>query len=212
MQIKNKVGVIGGTGKSGQFLTRELLKQNFPVRMLLRNPENLKIENPLIEVVKGDARDPQAVLQLVKGCQAVISTVGQPKSEFSIFSITTKNVIMAMDFFKVKRYISITGLNVDTPHDNKSAYTTSGTGWMKTNYPITTADKQVEWEILNASDLDWTLVRLPLIDLSEMKTETTISLTDCPGEKISAASLAVFLVDQLVDKTFLKQSPFIANR
>jgi putative NADH-flavin reductase len=211
MQTKNKIAVIGGAGKSGQFLTCELLKQNFPIRMLLRFPEKLKIENTFIEMVTGDARNPMDVLELIKGCHAVISVLGQPKGELSIFSAATKNILYAMDFHHIKRYVSITGLSVDSPTDHKGAYAAGGTAWMKKHYPETTADKQVEWEILNASGLDWTLVRLPLIDLTETKSATRISIADCPGEKISAASLAVFLVDQLEDKTFIRQSPFIAN-
>jgi putative NADH-flavin reductase len=212
MQIKNTIAVIGGTGKAGLFLTRELLKQNFPIRMLLRHPEKLTIQNPLIEIVQGDARDPDAIHELLKGTGAVISALGQPVGESSIFSDATRNILQAMDFYEIKRYILLTGLNVDTPGDNKSAYTAGGTAWMKANYPKTTADKQVEWEIIHASALDWTLVRLPLIELTEALPETIKSLTDCPGEKISSASLAVFLVNQIDSKNFLKQSPFIANR
>lgn len=211
MQIKNKIAVIGGTGKSGLFLTRELLKQNFPIKMLLRNPSRLQIENSLIEVVEGDARDPKAIHALMNRCVALISTLGQPAGESSIFSEATRNVIRAMDFFQIKRYIVTTGLSVDCALDAKTGYTASATEWMKTNYTKTTADKQIEWEELSASGLDWTLVRLPLIDLTEIKTGIRVSLTDCPGEKINATSLAVFLVDQLNDTGYLKQSPFIAT-
>jgi NAD(P)H-binding len=116
-----------------------------------------------------------------------------------------------MDFFHIKRYILTTGLNVDTALDKKGAYATSATAWMKANYPETTKDKQLEWEILNRSGLDWTLVRLPFIDLTEQDLQISISLSDCPGEKISATSLAGFLVKQLTDKTYIKQAPFIAN-
>jgi putative NADH-flavin reductase len=211
MQTKYKIAVLGGSGKSGTFLIRHLLNQLMQVKMLHRNPENFSIQNPLLEIVEGDARDPMAVKNLLEGCGAVISTLGQPKGETSIFSAATRNVMMAMDLFQIKRYIVTTGLNVNTPRDKKSDYTASATEWMKTNYPKTTADKQTEWEELNASNLDWTLVRLPLIQLTDIQNEVVISLVDCPGEKISATSLAVFLVNQLEDKTYIKQSPFIAN-
>jgi putative NADH-flavin reductase len=211
MQTKYKTAVLGGTGKSGSFLLRHLLNKSFPVKMLHRDPENLQIQNPLLEIVKGDARDPFAVQSLIEGCKFVISTLGQPRGEESIFSDATRNIIFAMDLFHIKRYIVTTGLNVDTPLDQKSKYTASSTEWMKTNYPKTTADKQIEWEMLNASTLNWTLVRLPLIELTDNKNGIRISLVDCPGEKISATSLAVFLTDQLNDETFFKQAPFIAN-
>ncbi len=212
MQIKNKIAVLGSTGKAGQFLTRELLNQEYPIRLLLRNPEKLRITNPLIEVVSGDARNPDAVREWIKGTTAVISAIGQPVGESSIFGDASRNIINAMEFFSIRRYIVLTGLNVDTPNDLKSPYTAGGTAWMKANYPKTTADKQVEYEMLNASALDWTLVRLPLIELSDEALEINCSLIDCPGEKISAQSLALFLVDQISSKHYPMQAPFIANR
>ena len=212
MQNEYKIAVIGGTGKSGRFLVKHLLNEGISIRMLIRSSSSSQEPNPLIEFVSGDARDPETVLRLVEGSDAVISTLGQPKDQPPIFSDATANVIRAMDILKIRRYILITGLNVDTPFDKKSESSASATKWMKANYPKTTADKQREWEMLTSSDLDWTLVRLPLIDLTEQESEIKISLEDCPGEKISASSLARFLVSQLEDISYLKQSPFIANR
>lgn len=48
------------------------------------------VENPLIELVKGDARDQKAIDLLVGGCNMVMSMLGQPKGEASIFSDATK--------------------------------------------------------------------------------------------------------------------------
>jgi|SRR5450432_597515 len=211
MQINNTIAVLGGTGKSGQYLIRQLLGRGFSVKMLLRDPLKLQIKSPFIEIVPGNARDPKAIHSLISGSQAVISTLGQPVGEPSIFSDATRNVLRAMNDFQIKRYILTTGINVDTPQDRKSGYTASATEWMKANYPKTTADKQAEWELLEASTLEWTLVRLPLIELTNDSPELKKSLFDCPGEKISATSLAVFLVDQLSDKTYLMKSPFIAT-
>ncbi len=82
---------------------------------------------------------------------------------------------------------------------------------MKTNYSETTADKQVEFSILSESNIKWTLVRLPLIEQTDRKSEINISIEDCPGEKISATNLALFLIKQLSTDKFVKKSPFIAN-
>ena len=82
---------------------------------------------------------------------------------------------------------------------------------MKTNYPKTTLDKQVEFDILSKNDIDWTLVRLPLIELTDERKRLHVSLEDCPGEKISATDLAHFLAAQLSDDTFIRKAPFIAN-
>ena len=82
---------------------------------------------------------------------------------------------------------------------------------MKTHYPATTFDRQVEYETLVASKVDWTLVRLPLIQLTDEQKAVHISLQDCPGETISATDLASFLVSQLWDDQYYRRAPFIAN-
>jgi putative NADH-flavin reductase len=211
MKIISKVAVIGGTGKSGKYLVKQLISQGIYFKILLRSPESFPIHSPLVEVVKGDVRDYNSVSPLIGGCQAVISTLGQPRGESSIFSHATRNVIQSMNDFGVKRYILTTGLNVDTPFDNKSPKTKFATEWMKTNYPETTSDKQEEYNILSQSKVDWTLVRLPLIEQTDSKNEISINLEDCPGDKISTTDLAEFLIDQLSDETFTRKSPFIAN-
>lgn len=207
----NTLAILGGTGKSGKYLVSRLLEKGYNLKILIRSPENFKISNPLVEVIKGDARDYDSVRTLLTDCQAVVSTLGQPKRESSIFSQATQNLLKAMNEFGMQRYVVTTGLNVDTPFDNKSPKTKYATDWMKTHYPETTADKQTEYNILSKSDVSWTLVRLPLIDQTESRYEVKISLEDCPGDKISATDLAYFLIHQLDDNTYSKKSPFIAN-
>ncbi len=206
---KDKIAVIGGTGKSGKYLVQQLLENNYQLKLLLRNPENFTFRNPLIEVVKGDARDYDSIQNVIKDCGAVISTLGQPAGEESIFSDATKNIIKAMNFHGIKRYIVTTGLNVDTPFDHKNEKVKMATEWMYQHYPKTTADKQKEYELLAESNLNWTLVRLPLINLTDESFRTETSLEDCKGENISATDLGKFLVSQIDDKTFIKQSPFL---
>ncbi|MCJ7935973.1 MAG: NAD(P)H-binding protein [Chryseobacterium sp.] len=207
----NTIAVIGGTGKSGKYLVQELLKKGYPMKLLLRTPENFTLQNPLIEIIKGDARDFDAVDHLIKDCSAVMSMIGQPVGEKSIFTDATNNIIQSMNGHGIKRYIVITGLNVDTPFDHKSGKVAAATDWMYQNYPKTTKDKQDEYEILVNSNLDWTLVRLPLIIPTSKHFTTETSLTDCKGEQISAADLSEFLVSQIGDETYSKQSPFLYN-
>lgn len=207
----NKIAVIGGTGKSGHYLVQELLKNGYAMKLLLRTPENFTFESPFIEIIKGDARYFDAVDRLMTGCSAVISKIGQPAGEKSIFTDATKNIIQSMNFHGIKRYITIAGLNVDTPSDHKNHKVKTATEWMYRNYPKTTQDRQDEYEMLVNSNVDWTLVRLPLIISTSEHFKTEANLIDCKGEKISAADLSEFLVSQIDDRTFMKQSPFLYN-
>lgn len=212
MKTNPRIAILGGTGKAGSYLVKELLQQGFPLRLLLRNPADFTLENSLIQVVQGDARDYEAVRALTEGCEAVISSVGFRSGEAPIFSQATQNILRAILECGVTRYISLTGLNVDTPYDRKTRATQAGTEYMKNNFPLTTTDKQTEYQLLTESTVDWTLVRLPWIHLTDSAEEVLVSLEDCPGEGVSAGALARFLVAQLSDKSYIRQAPFVANR
>ncbi len=211
MEHKIKIAVLGGGGRTGKYLVTQLLSQGYNIKLLLRSPENLQIESPFIEIIKGDALDPKVVRSLVEGCEAVISTVGQRKDEPLVASQATVNVLKAMGEFGIKRYILVAGLNVDTPFDKKGPETSLASEWMKTNFPLIHADRQKAYSILSASGVNWTLVRVPFIEFTDERGETIVSLEDCQGKKITAADIGGFLVEQLNDDRYARKSPFISN-
>lgn len=213
MKKNIKIAVIGGTGKSGKYIVRQLLDQGFPLKVLVRNPEKFQIQNPLIEVVHGDVQDEAIVRYLLKDCEAIVSAlgVGIPPSSPTIFSQATRNILQAMEARGVRRYILLTGLNVDVAGDKKSSRTTAATDWMYTNYPESTADRQLEYRLLSESNSDWTLVRLPMIKQSETRSKVDISLIDCPGEQIGATDLAHFIICELTELSYIRLAPFLAN-
>lgn len=197
MQPHTKVAVIGGTGKAGKYLVKQLIAHHIFIKLLQHQSVTTHIDNSLVEIMEGDARDYDALLNLLVGCDAVISTVGQPAGEPPVFSDISTKILKAMNVLGIKRYISVTGLNVDTRFDVKGPKTKFSTEWMYQNYPKTTADKQVEYEVLAASNLDWTLIRLPMIQQTDDIPEVITSLQDCPGDYISASSLGKWIIEQL---------------
>jgi len=208
-----KIALIGATGKAGTYILKALLAQNIRVKALIRNPEKLQVHHASLEIVIGDVKDAETVHALIEGCDIVVSALGmgQPASEKTIFTQSTGNILKAMEAIHLKRYIVITGINVDTPADEKDAKTQFATKWMYDNYPVSTADKQKEYEHLTASNLDWTLIRLPMIIQTDEQTPVGTSLLNCDGEQINAANLAQFIIEQLGEQAFVKQAPFIWN-
>jgi len=211
MEKTYTIAVIGGTGKAGQYLVRELIKQGYKIKMLVRNPEKFETYSPGIEIIQGNVRDAKSVYSLITGCSAVISTLGQTKEESPVFSVAARNIINAMNSLNVQRYLVVTGLTLDIPHDKKGFGTKFQSKMMKIFFPSIIADKQKEFEIISKSNLDWVVVRLPFIELTGSTGEIKISLTDCPGKKISSTDLANFLINQLTDKQFIRKAPFIAS-
>jgi len=211
MKNISKVAVLGGGGRTGKYLVNQLLENGFSVKLLLRNPNDFSIQNSKIEIIKGDAIDKESINLLLKDCQAVLSTIGQRPGEPMVASQATKNVLNAMNSYGIQRYVLLAGLNIDTPFDKKSAKTIMATDWMKTNFPEIQKDRQFTYELLNESKVNWTQVRVPLIVFSDESAEISVDLEDCLGDKITALDISKFLVKEMVESNYSRQSPFISS-
>jgi putative NADH-flavin reductase len=206
-----KIAVLGGGGRTGEYLINQLIERGYHIKVLLRNPNAFKIESPLIEIIQGDAIELNAVTSLINGCVAIISTIGQRPGEPLVAEQATKNVLDAMDCYDVRRYVLLAGINLDTPFDHKGPESIVATNWMKANYPLIQEDRQNSYIRLVESNVNWTLVRVPLIEFNNAKSEVVANLEDCLGNKVDAGSIAAFLIDQLFVNTFYAKAPFVCN-
>lgn len=206
-----KVAVIGGTGKAGRYLVNRLVSQGFKIKALTRNPGKLE-ETDLVEKVAGDVTDYESVYNLVNGCDVVISTLGQTKGEDPVFSIAAQNIVRAMEALQIKRYIVLTGLTLETPLDDKGFQTKMKSLVMRLLFGKIIADKQNEYKILQQSTLDWTIVRVPFIEMTDSRGNVEASLSDCKGSGISSADLADFLIGQIKSESYIRKAPFIWNK
>lgn len=69
-----KVAVLGGSGKGGSEIVKELAARGHTVTGISRHPENVP-GGPGITTVQGDAADAATLAELVKGHDAVISAL-----------------------------------------------------------------------------------------------------------------------------------------
>ncbi|KAF2335523.1 NAD(P)-dependent oxidoreductase [Flavobacterium daemonense] len=210
MENISKVAVLGGAGRTGNYLINQLLNKGFYVKALVRNPENLTIQNSHLEIIKGDAVDEEIIRLLLADCQAVVSTIGQRPGEPMVASQSVKNVLKAMKELNIDRFVLLAGLNIDTPFDKKSPKTIMATDWMKTNFPIIQEDRQKAYDLLVQSDVGWTQVRVPFIEFTDESSEIEVNLEDCLGDKITASDIVVFMVEEMTESNYSRKSPFIS--
>ena len=74
-----KILLAGATGYLGQFILAELLKKEYPTRIVVRNKAKIApalLTHPLLEVVEAEVTKPETLQGLCKGVCQVISTVG----------------------------------------------------------------------------------------------------------------------------------------
>jgi len=205
-----KIAVIGGTGKAGKYLLKQLVNKGLKIKALVREPQKLEGNN-LIEKIIGDVQNYESVYNLITGCNVVVSTLGQTKGEDPIFSLGGRNIVKAMEVLQIRRYIVLTGLTLDTQFDNKGFQTKMKSFVMSLLFRKIILDKQAEYTILQNSNLDWTIVRVPFIELTDSQKTVETSLDDCKGPSISSTDLAEFLIDQIWNEDYLRKAPFIWN-
>ena len=80
-----KVAIIGASGQIGAFIRDEAVARRHQVTAIIRNPEKITVQNPLLTVVKADVLKDK-VDELVKGHDAVISAYNPGWSNPDIYN------------------------------------------------------------------------------------------------------------------------------
>ncbi|MGF9941378.1 SDR family oxidoreductase, partial [Bacillus anthracis] len=207
----NKIAILGANGKAGKILVNEALEKGYQVKILTRNSTNTEKINKNIETIIGDARNFSTIQDLLQGCSAVINAVGQPKNESYIFSTVTKHILEAMKESKIKRYILISGGSLNVTGDQKGIINKIGATLFKLFLPKMMQDKYKELQIIQNSEVDWTIVRLPFVIEGTGIGSIKESLVDMPGIKIQNGDIAPFVIKQINSDRYVGKCPFISN-
>jgi uncharacterized protein YbjT (DUF2867 family) len=108
--------IVGATGKLGEPVARQLLKEGYTVRVLARNPEKARTKlGQAVEIVQGDVELPASLPAALEGCYGVhISLAGGPTRESyaRVEFQGTANVAQAAAQQGVKRLTYLSGASV----------------------------------------------------------------------------------------------------
>lgn len=77
-------------------IATKALENGYQVRMLIRNPKKLTLSDDRIEIVEGNGQNSEDIKKLLKDCQIVINTFGQPLKEKQIYSSVTETILEIM--------------------------------------------------------------------------------------------------------------------
>ncbi|MEH6568918.1 MAG: NAD(P)H-binding protein [Halioglobus sp.] len=210
------VALLGSTGMTGGFILQDLLTHGYKVRALARSPQKLDAMRNQITIVKGDATNPEAIRELLMGSDIIVSAIGPVKGDGliakTISTRTTKNIIDTMSTFSIERYIVVSGAAVTVPGDNRNM-----TGWLVQKSATlalrdTVKDKQAEYKLLAASEINWTLLRCPVISAEPFKEPAIESLASPSAFSLRAGELSRFIVELVASGNFSRQAPFLNSR
>jgi putative NADH-flavin reductase len=153
-----RITVFGATGRTGRHLLAEGLRRGHQLTAFTRRPDALADAAALAAVVVGDARDPEAVRKAVDGADAVISTISAERrtGPYPVAEATAV-IAAAMADLGVRRLVvtSPYGMVADRPR----LLAPLVRRWLAAVF----ADASAMERAIAASELDWTVVRLPLL-------------------------------------------------
>ena len=210
-----RLAILGATGATGRELVREALERGHELRVLARDPSRVAGGGGAVTVVTGDARDPGAVAAVLGGVEAVVSAVGPTKEDRRVCSRATENVLGAMREHGIRRYVLLSGAAVTAPEDRKTLGDKLADFFVRTMERGGVQDKQREYELLVASEVDWTAVRIPRLVGGEPTGALRASLVRPVARMVRRRDVVRFLLDQigqlgqLGDDRYLRRAPFV---
>ncbi|MGI9598733.1 MAG: NAD(P)-dependent oxidoreductase, partial [Acidimicrobiales bacterium] len=168
-----------------------------------RSVDSLAEDGPEIDIHKGDVFDHDSVAEATTGHDAVIVCLGSTGlRDRDTLSTGTANVVDAMVDRSVERLIVLSAAGVgeswrQIPRSSRLAF--------RTILRNVFADHQAQEQIVEASSLNWTIVRAAVLKdgpgIGACTPTNSGSVT-----RIDRVDVAAFLVDQLVDQTYCRQA------
>jgi nucleoside-diphosphate-sugar epimerase len=207
-----KVAVFGGTGRTGQLVVQQALASGFEVTMLARTLSKMPILHEQLSIVGGNLLDEMRVEEVVQSADSVLSVLG-PSSNKPEFAISKGIQIILRQMVKhdVRRIVISAGAGVREPQDRPKPLDIIISFLLGILSKNVVADMQATVREVEASDRDWTVVRVPMLTDQPAQQNLKIGYVGDIGPRLSRVDMASFLVKQLTDKTFLRQAPVISN-
>lgn len=209
------ITILGATGFLGRHLVKQALGRGYQVRVLVRNPTKLGALADQVEVVRGDVFDEKPLEEAVRGADAVLSAVGPPNYgtiDPALYKRGMQSIVAVLDRQSVRRYIH-TGGAVHPGGENEAWSPGRRLLRLFLNLvarPVLTA-KSWEWEVLKASDLDWTLVRPPRIREGGATKCIAADARRLARTQVNVEDLASFMLDQVTEPTWIRLAPLVAS-
>ncbi len=158
-----KLTIFGATGGTGRYLTEQALSAGHEVTAVVRDPARLSISpHPGLHVVTADVMDPAAITPAVAGADAVLTAVGpRGAGPTTVIQDSAGSIIAAMEKSGARRLLALSGSIVTD--EGESAYLRYLIKPLarRTFLRHVCADMRAAEAEVEASELDWTIVRPP---------------------------------------------------
>lgn len=195
-----KLLIVGATGSAGRLVTERALSRGHSVTAFVRR--SFLPEQERLTIIVGDPRRVEDLLVALPGHDAVISCLGNPSSEDrGLVTASSSAMLEAMEHLNIRRYLVLSGaLLFPTLHPVLLV--------LRIMMAAKLADARTMERVVQASDLDWTIVRPPNLTRGSQAGGYKAKAGGHPSSRWAAmrfTDLADFLLDAVEGKQFIRE-------
>jgi putative NADH-flavin reductase len=207
-----KIALFGATGRTGRYALQSALADGHAVSVLVRNPAKLPPGVYRLTMHLGNVTDADAVEDTLFGQEAVLSTLGMgddPQSR--ALSTGIANIVQGMRANKLTRLVVVAGAGILL--DRKTGAPRMDSPTFPAAYRPYAEEHRRVYDLLQATDLDWTLVCPPTMR-DEPPSGTLRAAEDClpeGGKTATYADVARFAYSLLSVKNYSRQRVGVAE-
>jgi putative NADH-flavin reductase len=207
-----RIVVFGASRGVGLRVVEQALEAGHTVTAFVRSPEMVKVGHANLIIFQGDSMDASAVENAIAGQEAVISTLGPTRPPVPhMMETSARNIVAGMKKHGVRRLVSTTGAGVRQPEDEPKFVDRLMVFLLNLLAKDVALDSAENVKVIQASDLDWTIVRFPrLMDGEHTRTYRVGFVNKESSTQLSRADAADFVLEELVEKRWLRRLPSVS--
>lgn len=204
-----KIVVFGASRGVGLEVVKQALEAGYTVTAFVRSPEKFTVKTTNLTVFKGDSMDAEAVAKAIAGQDVVISALGPTRPPVPhMMEISAKNIVAGMKKHGVRRLVSTTGAGVRQPEDQPKFIDHFIGFLLNLLAKDVVLDSAENVKVVQASELDWTVVRYPRLMDGEHKGKYQVGyVSKSSGTQLSRADGADFILKELTEMKWMKKLP-----
>jgi putative NADH-flavin reductase len=219
MEVNNmNITIFGASGAIGEILTNIALNNGDRVTAYVRRADSIKHLHENLQIVVGDLSNQPLVEEAISNADVVVSTLGPAldtsrKLKGTPIADGHAVIIKAMKKLNKKRFITLGTPTVHSKEDKKNISTILPGVMAKVLFPNGYQEMKKIEQLIKASSLDWTVVRIINPNVKHKKYEYDISLGDQPAKmSVSRENIAQFMYQVARENLYSNQMPIIFNK
>jgi putative NADH-flavin reductase len=215
-----KILLHGASGRTGKHIIKEATKRGHTIAAIVRNPDKLKDFDA--QIIQGTPYEYTTVEKAISGCDAVINTLNVSRKSDNpwaplvapkdLISKTASNSLQAMRKEGIKRFVALSAIGAGRSWKNipfilKIIISIS-------NMRVAYSDHDRQENILESSDLDYTICRAPLLSNTLNKTGAVATPENVKPQSpvLSRNSAAEFIIDIIENNMHIREAVSVSNK